>query len=237
LNEEKTYYGDSSLIDQLLPVYFGLVPDIYKENIIQSMENIIEVENKGHLSTGLVGVQWLLRTLTVNGRADLAYKLATNTTYPSWGYMIENGATAIWELWHGNVASPAMNSYNHVMLLGDFNVWLFENLAGIKTDKEYPGFKRIVMHPSFIEDLDSVDASFHSMHGLIKSKWVKNEKGIIWNISIPANTEAIVYFPSDSKNSISEKGSAVGYTYIKKEKDRLLYQVGSGKYEFEIILN
>ena len=65
----------------------------------------------------------------------MAYMLATNTTYPSWGYMAEQGATTIWELWNGNTANPAMNSGNHVMLLGDFLPWCYENLAGIKSER------------------------------------------------------------------------------------------------------
>jgi len=239
ININHTYYGDSSLTDQLLPMYFNLVPDNYKNQIFNTIEHIIEVDNKGHLSTGLIGTQWLMRTLTENGRADLAYKLATNTTYPSWGYMIENGATAIWELWHGNVASPAMNSYNHVMLLGDFNVWLFENLAGIKTDIENPGFKKIIMNPSFVKGLDSVNASFHSMHGLIKSKWIKTESKLKWNITIPANTKSLVYFPTNSKNNISEKeniiSSVEGIKYIKEEGGRMVFEIGSGDYEFSIV--
>jgi alpha-L-rhamnosidase len=237
LNDEKTFYGDSSLTEQLLPLYFKLVPQKYEDGIFKTIEQIIEVENNGHLSTGLIGVQWLLRTLTENGRTDLAWQLATNTTYPSWGYMIENGATAIWELWHGNVASPAMNSYNHVMLLGDFNVWLFENLAGIKTDPNYPGFKRIIMKPSFVAGLDSVKASFHSMHGFIQSHWVKQKEQITWKITIPANTDALVYFSTSSRKNISEMGNFIGCEYYRSLNNQVVYQVASGKYEFRFNLN
>jgi len=82
-----------------------------------------------------------MRTLTKYGRPDLALKIAENTTYPSWGYMIKEGATTIWELWNGNTADPGMNSRNHVMLLGDFVVWVYQDLAGIKANPEKPGYK------------------------------------------------------------------------------------------------
>ena len=72
---------------------------------------------------------------------DLAYKIATQKTYPGWGYMVEQGATTIWELWNGNTADPAMNSGNHVMQIGDLAVWMYEYLAGIRTDPEQPGFR------------------------------------------------------------------------------------------------
>ena len=84
-----------------------------------------------------------MRGLTEHGREDLAYKIVTNTDYPSWGYMIEKGATTIWELWNGDTAAPDMNSANHVMLLGDLLIWYYENLAGIKK------FKRICWIPSY----------------------------------------------------------------------------------------
>jgi len=74
----------------------------------------------------LIGAQYLNRVLSDNGRADLAYAIATQRDYPSWGYMIEHGATTIWELWNGNTADPAMNSGNHVMLIGDLVIWFYE---------------------------------------------------------------------------------------------------------------
>ena len=96
-----------------------------------------------------------MRVLTANGRPDLAYTIATQKTYPSWGYMVEKGATTIWELWNGDTADPAMNSGNHVMLVGDLGIWLYENLAGIKPDPEQPGFKHIIMRPEPVGDLRS----------------------------------------------------------------------------------
>ena len=106
-----------------------------------------ENETHGHVGTGPVGGQYLCRVLAEGGRPDLVYTIASQKTYPSWGYMVENGATTIWELWNGNTADPSMNSGNHVMLIGDYVVWLYENLAGIKTDPAHPGFKHILMKP------------------------------------------------------------------------------------------
>ena len=80
-----------------------------------------------------------MRGLTDYGSTDMAYTLASNTTYPSWGYMVANGATTIWELWNGNTANPGMNSQNHVMLLGDLLIWYYENLAGIRSRQNRSG--------------------------------------------------------------------------------------------------
>jgi alpha-L-rhamnosidase len=170
----------------------------------------------------------------------LSFKLSTNTTYPSWGYMIENGATAIWELWNGNTAAPNMNSYNHVMLLGDLLVWYYENLAGIKSSREYPGFKRIEMNPIIPDGLEFVKASTHSIHGLIKSAWERNADRFVWNISVPGNTKAVVHIPANSRNNITEGGARItsvpGIRYLKMENGRAVFEIGSGEYVFESIL-
>lgn len=132
-----------------------------------------EGDFNGHVSTGVLGIQHLMRGLTEYGRVDMAYKILTNETYPSWGYMIKNGATTIWELWNGDTANPAMNSANHVMLLGDLLIWYYEDLAGIKCAPDAVGFKKLVMEPVFPDGLDEVSASYGSVYGEIKSAWTK----------------------------------------------------------------
>lgn len=235
-NPETHSYGDNNLTDNLLPLYFGMVPEKEFSNILDNIFRIIEITNNGHLSCGVIGIQWLMRTLTENGRSDLAYKIATNTTYPGWGYMIENGATTIWELWNGNTAAPDMNSYNHVMMLGDLIVWYYENLAGIKSDTESPGFKKIKMNPEIIDGLDFVKASYKSIHGLIKSEWKKEGNMFSWDITIPGNSKAVVSIPAKAKSDVKESGltaaRADGVKFLKMQNGRAMFEVGSGEYHF-----
>jgi alpha-L-rhamnosidase len=103
---------------------------------------------------------------------------------------VEQGATTIWELWNGNTADPAMNSQNHVMLLGDLLTWCFEDLAGIAPEE--PGFKKIRMQPVFPAGLDSLRASYETPYGEVKSEWHRRNGHIYWRISIPPNTKAII---------------------------------------------
>lgn len=236
-NETGTSYGDNKLTDNLLPLRFEMVPEEQTGKVFKNIVSIIEETNNGHLSCGVIGIQWLMRTLTENGRADLAYKIATDTTYPGWGYMVENGATTIWELWNGNTAAPDMNSYNHVMLLGDLLVWYYENLAGIKTDPENPGFKEIIMMPEIIEGLDFVKASYYSVHGLIKSYWKKESGTFLWDITIPGNSKAIIHIPANAKSDVTENGKKVagidGIKFLRMENGKALFEVGSGEYHFK----
>src|SRR5581483_7639609 len=141
------HYDNGTQTSSVLPLAFGLVPDEIRQRVFDHLVRKITEETKGHIGTGLIGGQYLNRVLSDNGRPDLAYVIATQRDYPSWGYMVEQGATTIWELWNGDTADPAMNSGNHVMLVGDLVVWMYEYLAGIRGDPEKPGFKHIILKP------------------------------------------------------------------------------------------
>src|SRR5689334_13710452 len=112
-----------------------------------------------------------MRTLSDNGQADLAFRIATQTTYPGWGYMIEKGATTVWELWNGDTADPAMNSGNHVMQIGDLGLWMYEYLAGMRPDPEKPAFRHAVIRPYAVGDLSFVKASHETEFGKLASSW------------------------------------------------------------------
>ena len=228
------FYGKNTLTENVLAMYFGLVEEQDKEKLRHRIVEIIEKENKGHLSTGLVGTQWIMRTLTDMGRADLAYKLATNTTYPSWGYMLENGATTIWELWNGDTAHPRMNSQNHVMMLGDLLVWYYEHLAGIKSKDN--AFQTIVMKPEFVRGLEHVDASHKSVYGKITSSWKRKKNKFEWHITIPVNAKALVYIPAKNAQSVTESGKRISeqadITIVGEEDGRVVVELGSGQYQF-----
>jgi alpha-L-rhamnosidase len=230
-------YDNGSQTSCVLPLAFGLVPDGERRRVFDHLVRKITDETHGHIGTGLIGAQYLMRVLTDGGRADLAYTIATQNTYPSWGYMVEKGATTIWELWNGDTADPAMNSGNHVMLVGDLGIWLYENLAGIKPDPEQPGFKHIIMRPEPVGDLRFVKASHRSPYGLIVSDWQKQGGAFRWNMTVPVNTTATVYVPATSAESITENGKpmsqARGVKLVKMESGRVVCSVGSGSYCFE----
>jgi alpha-L-rhamnosidase len=246
-NPLKQCYSNNTITANLLPLYFGICPDSLREKVFANIYNKIRIESKGHISTGLIGTQYLFRGLTEYNQKELAYTLASNTTYPSYGYMAANGATTIWELWNGNTADPNMNSQNHVMMLGDLLIWYYENLAGIRSDKTEVGFKKIIMKPSLPAGLDFVKASYKSLHGLIKSEWKNNIDKFEWKITIPANTRATVHIPGNSLEEITESGKLIELNhvhshghgheeddikFIKNENGALVFEIVSGNYHF-----
>ncbi len=212
-DKKKVEYGNGSTTSNLLALSFNLVPKEHKTEIGNKIIKSLLPGNMPAINSGVIGIQWLMKELTQMGRGDVAFALASSSKYPSWGYMVEKGATTIWELWNGDTADPSMNSANHVMLLGDLLPWVFEDLGGIKAAS--PGFKNIVFKPDFsIDGLDSVSSSYLSPYGLIKSEWKKTLMQLNWKVVIPPNTEAEIHLPS---GKVIEKGSG---TYVFEEKLR-----------------
>lgn len=195
LYPDSTYYGNNTVTANLLPYFFGMIDDSYVKQEVE--KNIVKaIIDQGAITSGVIGTGWLMHALTKMGRTDVAWMLATNKKYPSWGYMAEHGATTIWELWNGDTASPKMNSGNHVMLLGDLLSWLYEDIAGIGAANI--GFKQIVMKPDFsVDEIDDIDASYQSVYGKIVSRWKKEHGKLYWHVEIPANTKATLFLPND----------------------------------------
>ena len=234
-NASLNQYDNNTVTANLLPLYFGMVEDDKRQAVFDNIYKKLQANNM-HISTGVIGTQWLMRGLTEYNRPEAAFALAGNTTYPSWGYMIGQGATTIWELWNGNTANPQMNSQNHIMLLGDLLIWMFENLGGIKTNDSLPAFKQVIMKPSFVDGLQEANAGYQSLYGKITSHWKKQADKLTWDIEIPANASAIVYLPAKSANDIMESGENVlkiaGIKLIKWENGVAILKAGSGRYQF-----
>ena len=231
-------YSNNTVTANLLAIMDNIAPDSVKRDVFRHIVAKTENEFDGHVSTGLIGIQWLMRGLSDYGRPDLAYRIATNKTYPSWGYMIEKDATTIWELWNGDTADPAMNSANHVMLLGDLIIWYYEYLAGIKNAEDATAFGKMEMKPLITGDLSYVKASYNSARGLIKSHWQMSDGKFVWNITIPANCTAVVHIPATAGQSVTE--GSVGIEKVKDIKsvetqdNEVVLEIGSGNYVFEV---
>ena len=198
-------YANNTVTANILPLWFGMVPKGLEDRVMESIIDKTMNECDGHVSTGVIGIQQLMRCLTEYGHSDLALKIASNDTYPSWGYMVRSGATTIWELWNGNTADPAMNSGNHVMLLGDLILWEYEYLGGIRAME--PGYSKIQLKPYPIEGLDFVNCAYNSVSGHIESNWKRNGNHFEWDFTIPANTTAEVCLPTANGYEIKTYGS------------------------------
>ncbi|MBV9180283.1 MAG: alpha-rhamnosidase, partial [Acidobacteria bacterium] len=233
---EGEIYDNGSQTSSVLALSFGIVPGQDRSAIQNALVRRIVQQSDNHVGVGVIGVQWLMRTLSDNGLSDEAYKIATQKTYPGWGYMVEKGATTIWELWNGDTADPSMNSGNHVMQIGDLGVWMYEYLAGIRPDPERPGFKHIIIRPYLAGDLSFIKASHESMYGKIASGWERHDNQLRLDVTIPANTTATIFFPAKAQQGVTESGrppaTRRGVKLLRREREHAVYEVGSGTYSF-----
>lgn len=237
LNREAGTYANGTQTSAVLPLAFGLVPEDSRSKVFAGLvDNVVRKTNL-HVGTGMIGGQWLLRVLTDNGRPDVAWKLASQTTYPSWGYMVASGATTIWELWNGDHGDPLMNSGNHVMQIGDLCTWLHEYVAGIAPDESRPGFRHVIMHPRAVGELAWARASHKSLYGTIVSDWKADGGRFEWRIALPPNTTATVFVPADDAREVTEggrpAGEADGVRFLRMETGQAVFEVGSGAYAFQ----
>ena len=173
-------------------------------------------EHGNCLQTGFLGTSILMPVLTGNGLADVAYEVLFQHENPSWLYSIDNGATTIWERWNSymideGMGPKGMNSFNHYAY-GCVCQWLWENVAGIAADPAYPGFRHIIMKPFPDKRLGSIDASFDSASGLIRSSWKYDGDTWNWTFTIPMGSTATVTLPGEET---SEEYSAGTYSVSK----------------------
>jgi len=191
LDKQKGIYGTGIQTEMSVPLYWKIVP---QESIALVAENLAKrVEADGfHLDVGLLGTKAILNALSENGYADIAYKVAAQKTYPSWGWWMENGATTLYENWPIDAKSDI--SMNHIMF-GEIGAWLYKSPGGIRPDEKQPGFKHIILDPHVVAGLDGFEASHIGPYGKIISNWKRTQKGVTYNIVIPANSTASMEFP------------------------------------------
>jgi len=238
-NPQTGLYSNGSQTSSVLPLGMGITPPDQRQRVVSALVDRIHRDG-GHLQTGVLGTAWIMRALTDNGHADTAYEIASQKSYPGWGYMIDHGATTFWELWNGDTADPAMNSGNHVMLMGDLATWMYEDLAGIRPDTAQPGFKHIIFHPMPLGDLTWVSATHRCAYGTISVEWQRDRDRFVIQLSIPANTTATLEIPARDGSVVTESNkpaaAAEGVHFEKQENGLATYSLTSGDYSFESAL-
>jgi alpha-L-rhamnosidase len=229
LDKEKGIYGTGIQTELSFPLYWGVVPEEMRPIIAASLAKRVEADNN-HIDVGLLGSKAILNALSENGYPDLAYTLASQETFPSWGGWIVKGATTLHEDWPANFNSDV--SMNHIMF-GEIGAWFYKALGGIKPDPLHPGFKNIILRPSFVEGLTYAESKHISPYGEIISKWIKKKNSVIYSVTIPANSTADMFLPQSyslKKDMLVSTGKSL---LLKKNPDGSYY-LPAGNYEFEL---
>src|SRR5271163_3931959 len=193
----------------VLALYMNLLPDSLRSVAAKRLVARLEA-NHWRLGTGFLGTPYLLSALTDTGHADVAYRLLLSTDYPSWGYLVEHGATTMWERWNGDQmrGDPTMNSYNHYAY-GAVADWIYRYAAGIDVLPTDAGFHTIYLHPNFDSRLGNLDFRYQSTYGEIRSAWSIKGTGLWWTVTVPPNTTAHLQLNASQWGKFTLDGEAL----------------------------
>ena len=247
LNRESHQYATGSQTANLLPLALQIVPQDQRACVLENVVNSIDKQYDGHLHTGNSGTTCMIDTLAAEGHGNLMYRVATAKTYPGWGYMVEQGATTIWESWSWGGGAESM------IMWATIDEFFYNDLAGIRGPEYYgsaqmvPGFRQIEIRPHVVGDLTHARASVRTVQGVIASGWKKDGNALTLDVTIPTGARATVSVPTlGLKNvAVAEGGKTVwkngayvagvaGIGGASQSADCVAFDAGSGVYSFRL---
>ncbi len=223
-----------------LALNFDLLPSELRSKAAEHLAEGIG-RYQDHLSTGIQTTHRAMLELARHGYTALAWQLLTNRSFPSWFYMLDNGATTMWERWDGYVKGrgfqdAGMNSLNH-WAFGAVGEWMWRNIAGLNPDDAQPGWKHFVVAPKPGGGVTWTKAEYQSIRGRIACDWEIVQGKMILRVSVPPNTTATVRLPAVDPSAVTESGrparQAKGVKFLRAEEGAAFYEVNSGTYIFE----
>jgi alpha-L-rhamnosidase len=212
-----------------LALLLEIVPASERARVENNLEHDIRVTRDGHLNSGMLGTYYLLKYLTDAGRSDLVLAMAMKKDCPGWGFMLEQGATTIWEQWDG------VHSHIHNCMLS-IGAWFIQGLAGIRPDPDAPGFEHFFVKPAGIDELDSVNATYDSVRGRIEVHWRRDGDRLDLELAIPVNSTATLHLPASGVDQVTESGrpagEAPGVQWIENLPGLSVFRLDSGHHKF-----
>jgi len=180
-------------------LYHDIIPHHENEAAKDSLLKAVKNGPSGHFNTGIFGTKYILETLSKQISTEAVFNIVNSTSYPGWGYMIDQGATTIWETWK---ESDNYFSNSHPMF-GVVTEWYYRWLGGIRPDPKHPGFKEFIINPSTPKGLDFVNCTYYSPYGKIVSNWKKeSSESYRYEMSIPKESIANVSLAISSSQKI-----------------------------------
>jgi alpha-L-rhamnosidase len=220
LNAKTAMYGSGLQTELSMALQWGIVPEPLRLKVAANLARKVKADG-GHLDVGVLGAKAILNALSENGQAQTAYELAVQNTYPSWGWWIVNGATTLYENW--DIQAKRDISLNH-MMFGEIGGWFYKGLGGIMIDELQPGFKNVLLKPNFVKGLNNFEARHKGPYGDIVSSWKVEEGKVLYSVTIPANSSAIIYFPQMEGKGVYTEGKQIPR----------IHTVDAGTYSFEV---
>ncbi|MCE7011355.1 glycoside hydrolase family 78 protein [Kibdelosporangium philippinense] len=200
-----------------IPLMFGLVPSGSVASVVANL--VADVKARGnHLNTGALGTSVLLRVLSEHGHADVAHAVATQRTFPSWGYWFDNGADTMWEMWP--LDSRSRNHY----FQGTLVQWLYENVAGLRPGDD--GYRRFTVKPDARVGVNWAETSVRTVRGLASVAWSRVGPTVHLTTVVPVGCTAEVYVPGVVRTSPADA------EFVREEPGFQVFRVAAGRWAF-----
>jgi len=251
LDPKTGHYATKSQTSEILPLALDIVPEENRQQLIENIAKTITEADGGKLRVGHVGLPGFMESLVANGLGQIVYDAVNHTKFPGWGYMIDQGATTVWESW--GMLKGGYHAEESMTMLAGVGRLFYESIAGIQEPPYYgtrefgPGYGRFHIRPHALGDLTRAEASIKTVRGIISSSWTRTKDSFVLEVEIPVNSTAKVSVPTLGLKTpaITEGGKPVwkGGAYVKgvagiaeakRTGDYVTFDAGSGPYSFEV---
>jgi len=251
LDPKTGHYASKSQTSEIIALALEIVPEKNRKQLIKNIAATITGPDGGKLRVGHVGLPGFMESLVDNGLGKVVYNAVNHTEFPGWGYMIDQGATTIWESW--GMLKGGYHAEESMTMLAGVGRLLYESIAGIQEPAFYgtrqfgPGYRSFDIKPHVLGDLKHAEASIRTVRGVISSSWKREADSLVLSVEIPVNSTAKVSVPTLGleKFEITEGGKAVwrdgayvkgaaGITAAAREAEWVTFDAGSGAYRFEL---
>lgn len=157
---------------------------------------------ENHMQVGVFGVQALLRVLCDYGMADVAYEAAMSPDRPSYGNMLDHGATSLWEFIHTfvpgtkyDVSVGKIKSMNH-HFWGDIAAWYISYIAGLRINEELDDIYRVGVAPCFVKQLEYAEGRHEMPYGTVIADWQRvGDRKILMFVGLPEGAHGKLRLP------------------------------------------
>lgn len=212
-DQDKLLYGNGIQGENMLALAEDIVPSEYKKLLEEKVAYHYSVETDFHLDTGIVLTPMLIGWLTDNGYEEIAYRIMTQKSYPSYHCLLEN-ETTLSEHWSkkwpdyylGDDNSRLVKgggdlSHSHPMY-GSIVSWLYDRVAGLDLSKLSE--KRVRICPSVTEQMEHAKAWKNTAFGMVSVSWTREGNSFSMQIDVPKNLDIECEFPMKEEKLIAK---------------------------------
>lgn len=159
---------------QAIGLFFDIFEEKHKHAAAEKLVSLIH-ENGDSFDCGFLGIRAIFHVLSQYGYGNLAHKMITKPTHPSFANMIYRGETTVWERFM--YPGGRIGSHNH-HFMAEPSMWYLSDVVGIKVNPEMKNSDDITICPDFIKGLEYAKGCYENKNGRVEVEWRRTCDGI-----------------------------------------------------------